>query len=88
MVVHNSFIFSLAFVMIFSVFHLHILMNFVLCFAGVAEGRFRLLQCRNFQVCEISQPAKSRAVTKFLLRTLFIFLPIRLLQPFVSYEIH
>ena len=39
MVLNYSFIFSLVFVMIFSVFHLHILMNFVLCFAGVAEGR-------------------------------------------------
>ena len=88
MVVHNSFIFSLAFVMIFSVFHFHILMNFVLCFAGVVEDRFRLLQCRNFEVCKILQPAKSRAVAKFLLRAMFIFLPLRLLQPFVSYEIH
>ena len=41
-VLHNSFIFSLAFIMIFSVFHLHILMVFVLCFAGVAEGRLLL----------------------------------------------
>ena len=38
-VFHNSFIFSLVFVMIFSCFHLYTLMNFVLCFAGVAEGR-------------------------------------------------
>ena len=42
-VFHNSFIFSLAFAIIFSGFHLHILMNFVLCFAGVAEGRFSLM---------------------------------------------
>ena len=39
MVLHNSFIFSLVFVMFFSVFHLYILMNFVLYFEGVAEGR-------------------------------------------------
>ena len=38
-VLHNSFIFSLALIMIFSVFHLHIFMNFVLCFTGVEEGR-------------------------------------------------
>ena len=38
-VLHNSCIFILVFVMFFSVFHLHTLMNFVLCFIGVAEGR-------------------------------------------------
>ena len=63
-------------------------MNFVLYFAGVAEGRFRLLQCRNFKVCKISQPTKSRTIAKFLLRALLILLTLRLLQPFVSYEIH
>ena len=39
-VFHNSFIFSLVFIMRFSVFHLHILMNCVLCFAGVVEVGF------------------------------------------------
>ena len=38
-VLHNSFIFSLAFVMIFFGFHLYTLMNFFLCFADVAEGK-------------------------------------------------
>ena len=37
LLLHNSFIFSLVFIMCFSVFHLHILMNFVLCFVGVVE---------------------------------------------------
>ena len=52
MVLHNSFIFSLVFVMCFSVFYLHIVMIFVLYFAGVAEAGF---------VCcsvEISRSAK------------------------------
>ena len=40
MVLHNSFIFSLVFIMCFSVFHLHILIIFVLCFAGIAEASF------------------------------------------------
>ena len=58
-VLHNSFIFSLVFVMIFSVFHLHILMNFVLCFAGVAEGRaftaeYKFPGLRIFATYEIS----------------------------------
>ena len=39
MVFHNSFNFSLVFVMIFYVFHFHIFINFVLCFAGVAEDK-------------------------------------------------
>ena len=59
MVLHNSFIFSLVFVMIFSGFHLYTLMNFVLCFAGVAEGRafaaeWKFSGLRNFATCEIS----------------------------------
>ena len=58
MVLHNSFIFSLAFVMIFSSFHLYTLMNFVICFAGVAEGRafaveWKFPGLRNFATCEI-----------------------------------
>ena len=78
MVLHNSFTFSLDFVLFFFVFHLQILMNFVLCFASVAEDSCRLLQCRNFKVCEISQPPA---------RTVHLPL-LRLLQPLVSYEIH
>ena len=80
-VLHNSFIFSLVFVMCFFVFHLHILMIFVLCFTGVAEAGF---------VCycvEISRFAKFHAAAKFPL-ALFIFLPLRLLQPFISCAIH
>ena len=58
MVLYNSFIFSLAFVMIFSGFHLYTLMNFVLCFVGVAEGRacaveWKFPGLRNFATCEI-----------------------------------
>ena len=64
-VLHNSFIFSLVFVMCFSVLHLHILLIFVLCFCRCSKSRFRLLQYRNFQVCEISQPAKFCVVAKF-----------------------
>ena len=59
MVLHNSFIFSLVFVMCFSIFHLHILMIFVLCFAGVAEVGF---------ICysvEISRFAKFRNLRNF-----------------------
>ena len=85
MVLHNSFIFSLAFVMIFSGFHLYTLMNFALCFAGVAEGR---VFAAEWKFLGISQLAKFRVFEKFLKRALFIFLPICLLQPFVSYEIH
>ena len=58
-VLHNSFIFSLVFVMCFSIFHLHILMNFVLCFAGVEEASF---------ICcsvEISKFAKFRDLQNF-----------------------
>ena len=32
----------------------------VLYFAGVAEGKEFLNKCRNFQVCEFSQPVKFR----------------------------
>ena len=85
MVLHNSFIFSLAFVMIFSGFHLYTLMNFVLCFAGVAEGRAFAAE---WKFPSISQLAKFRAFEKFLKRALFIFHPLCLLQPFISYEIH
>ena len=59
MVLHNSFIFSLVFIMCFSVFHLHIIMIFVLCFTGVAEVGF---------VCcsmEISRFAKFRNLQNF-----------------------
>ena len=78
-VLHNAFIFSLFFVMCLSVFHLHILMNFVLCFCRCSRSRLRLLQCKNFQVCEISQPVKFRMVANFHLRH-FSSLALRPLQ--------
>ena len=55
-VLHNSFIFSLVFVMFFSAFHLHILMNFILCFAGVAKGMdfAAVLKFPGYETCKIS----------------------------------
>ena len=65
-VLHNCFIFTLIFVMCFSVFHLHILMIFVLCFAEVAEASF---VCCNV---EISRFAKFRNLRNFAqLRSFF-----------------
>ena len=63
MVLHNSFILSLDFVIIFSSFHLYTLMNFVLCFAGVAEGRafsieWKFPGLQNFATCEILRCCK------------------------------
>ena len=61
-VLNNSFIFSLVFVMIFYVFHFHILMNFFLCFAGAAEGRAfavgkKFLGLLNFATCAHCSPS-------------------------------
>ena len=82
LVLHNSFIFSLVFVMCFSVLHFHILMIFVLWFCSCSKSRFRLLQYRNFQVCEILRGCE------IFFCAMFIFFLLRLLQPFVSCAIH
>ena len=85
-VLHNSFIISLVFVMCFSVFHLHILMNFVLCFAGVVEAGF---------ICcsvEISRFPKFRNLRNFLCvhysySSLFVFCNLSFPVQYINFSI-
>ena len=71
MVLHNSFTFSLVFVMCFFVLHLHILMIFVLCFAGVAEAGFVYCSVEISRFVKFRNPAKFRTITKFRVVTKF-----------------
>ena len=58
----NFFVFSFVFLGNFSHLQMCFLIIFFLVFffAGVAEGREFLKQCKNFQVCEFSQVVKFR----------------------------